>query len=154
MAFRPVEREIDRPFLQRLFASTRAEEMAVVPWSDAEKAAFLDMQFRAQDQHYRIHYAEADWLVILQGDTPIGRLYLDRRADTDHILDISLLAEHRGGGLGTALLSDLLDGAAGSGRTVTIHVEKFNPAMRLYQRLGFVKIEDAGIYDMMRWPSG
>jgi ribosomal protein S18 acetylase RimI-like enzyme len=150
LAFRPVV-DADTPFLFRLYASTRADEVAPLPWSDADKAAFLDMQARAQHSHYSKHFADADWLLIESGGNPAGRLYLHRREREHHIVDISLLPEHRGMGHGTALLRDLLDEVANAGKPMNIHVEKFNPAMRLYLRLGFVKVEDQGVYDLMRW---
>jgi ribosomal protein S18 acetylase RimI-like enzyme len=156
LTFRRVT-DADLPVLARIYASTRAEELAPVPWSDADKAAFLDVQFRAQHAHYQQHYPEADWLMTMRGEENIGRLYLDRLPSQHRIIDIAFLPEYRGRGLGEALLRDLLDEAAAAGKPVSIHVEKLNPAMRLYRRLGFVTEEDKGIYDLMRWtapPSG
>jgi ribosomal protein S18 acetylase RimI-like enzyme len=150
LSFRRVT-DADLPFLARVYASTRAEELAVTSWSDAEKAAFLDMQFRAQHADYQTNYPEADRLVMLRGGEEIGRLYIARWASQHSIIDIALLPEHRGKGLGEALLRDLLDEAAACGKAVTIYVEKFNPAMRLYRRLGFITEEDKGVYDLMRW---
>lgn len=141
----------DLPLLARIYASTRTAELAAVAWSERQKAEFIDMQFRAQHAHYSQHYADMDWLVLEAGGAPVGRLYLERREREHRIVDITFLPEHRGRGLGTALLVDLLDEAADAGRSVGIHVEKFNPAMRLYRRLGFVRIEDKGVYDLMRW---
>ena len=150
LTFRTVT-DADRPFLARVYSSTRVEELAPLPWSDAEKAAFLDMQFRAQHAHYQEYYAEALWLVVMHEGQDIGRLYLDRRPDEHGIVDIALLPAHRGKGLGEPLLRDLLDEAAAAGKPVSIHVEKNNPAMRLYRRLGFKTEEDKGVYDLMRW---
>jgi ribosomal protein S18 acetylase RimI-like enzyme len=143
--------DADLPLLARIYASTRTEELAPLPWSDAQKAAFLDMQFRAQHTHYQKHYPDADWLIVMQGGNEIGRLYLDRLADRHCIIDIALLPDDRGHGLGEALLRDLLDEAAAAGKGVEIHVEKQNPAMRLYRRLGFTTEQDKGVYDLMRW---
>ena len=143
--------DADLPVLARIYASTRAEELAPVPWSDAEKSEFLDMQFRAQHAHHQQNYPEADWLMTMRGGENIGRLYLERLPSQHLIIDIAFLPEYRGRGFGEALLRDLLDDAAGAGRAVSIHVEKFNPAMRLYRRLGFVIEEDKGVYDLMRW---
>ena len=150
LTFRRIS-DADLPFLARVYASTRTEELASTPWSDAQKAAFLAMQFRAQHADYQTNYPEADWLVIMRSGEDIGRLYLDRWPSQHCIIDIAFLAEHRGQGLGEALLRDLMDEAAACGKTVMIYVEKFNPAMRLYHRLGFVTEEDKGVYDLMRW---
>jgi ribosomal protein S18 acetylase RimI-like enzyme len=146
--------EADLPFLARVYASTRAEEMAVVTtMTEAQKAAFLDAQFQLQHAHYRKYYPEADWLVTMRGGEDAGRLYLERWPTQHRIIDIALLPGHRGRGCGEALLRDLMDEAAAAAKDVSIHVEKHNPAMRLYRRLGFVIEEDKGVYDLMRWKS-
>ena len=150
LRFRPIA-DTDLPFLARLYASTRMEELAVTAWSDAQKAAFLQSQFDAQHAHYQKHYAGSDFFVIEREAQAVGRLYLARWKDEHRIVDIALLPEFRRGGLGTALLSDLLDEAARAGKAVTIHVEKFNPALTLYRRLGFLAAGEEGAYDLMRW---
>jgi ribosomal protein S18 acetylase RimI-like enzyme len=141
----------DLPFLARIYASIRAGELAVTDWSDAHKAAFLDQQFQAQHAHYQRYYPNADWLVTGHQGRDIGRLYIERWPSQHRIIDIAFLPEHCGKGLGAALLRDLQDEAAATGKAVSIHVEKLNPAMRLYRRLGFVTEEDKGVYDLMRW---
>ena len=150
LAFRPIT-QADLPFLARVYASTRMEELAVTPWSDEQKAMFLQSQFDAQHAHYQKHYTGSDFFVVERGGDAIGRLYLARWRSEHRIVDIALLPEVRGGGLGTALLSDLLDEAARAGKAVTIHVEKFNPAMSLYRRLGFIAAGEEGAYDLMKW---
>jgi ribosomal protein S18 acetylase RimI-like enzyme len=143
--------ESDLPFLAQVYASARAEELAVTDWSDDHKVAFLEAQFQAQHAHYQRYYPDADWLVTMRGGEDIGRLYIERWPTQHRIIDIAFLPEHRGMGLGEALLRDLMDEATAAGKAVSIHVEKFNPAMRLYRRLGFETVEDKGVYDLMRW---
>jgi ribosomal protein S18 acetylase RimI-like enzyme len=144
--------DADLPFLARVYASTRAEELATAStWSDEQKAAFVDQQFRAQHAHYQKHYPEADWLVTSHAGEDVGRLYIERWPSQHRLIDIAFLPEHRGKGFGEALLRDLMDEAAAVDKAVSIHVEKYNPAMRLYLRLGFTVEEDKGVYDLMRW---
>ena len=151
LTFRPIA-DADLPFLVRVYASTRAEELAVVTsMTDAQKAAFLDAQFQLQHAHYQKYYPEADWLVTMREGEDIGRLYIERWPSQHRIIDIAFLPQHRGKGSGAALLRDLMDEAAARGKAVSIHVEKYNPAMRLYRRLGFMTEEDKGVYDLMRW---
>ena len=150
LTFRPIT-ESDMAFLARLYASTRADELSAVPWSDAEKAAFCDMQFQAQHAHYQNTYAGAYWLLIRRGEEAIGRLYIVRWAREHRIIDIAFLPEHRRQGLGSALMQDLLEEAAAAGKAASIHVEKFNPALSLYRRLGFSKVGEHGVYDLMQW---
>jgi ribosomal protein S18 acetylase RimI-like enzyme len=143
--------DADLAFLARVYASTRTEELAATPLTEEVKAAFLADQFRLQHVHYQKYYPNADWLVTAHGADDIGRLYIERWPTQHRIIDIAFLPEQRGKGFGEALLRDLLDEAAACGKAVTIHVEKFNPAMRLYRRLGFATEEDKGVYDLMRW---
>jgi ribosomal protein S18 acetylase RimI-like enzyme len=123
-----------------------------VPWDDAQKADFLRMQFGAQDAWWRENYADASFDVVLVDGEPAGRLYVHRGPSEIRIVDIALLPEHRGGGVGTRLLDDLLaEGDAGA-KSVTIHVERMNPALRLYERLGFSVAEDKGVYLFLERP--
>ena len=117
-----------------------------MPWDDAQKDAFLRAQFDAQDQWYREHYSRATFEVVTVDGEPAGRLYVHRGAEEIRIVDIAFLPEQRGTGVGTALLRDLLAEADAAGKRVTIHVERFNPALRLYERLGFRVAEDKGVY--------
>ncbi len=147
----------DMGFLSRLYRSTREAELAQVSWGEAEKQAFCQMQFEAQHSHYHKHYPDALWLMIEQKGSPIGRLYLERWPKEHRIIDIALMPEARGQGIGAALLQDLqTDAAADGSRGIGIHVEKANPAMALYHRLGFVTIEEKGVYDLLFWtpPAG
>jgi GNAT superfamily N-acetyltransferase len=153
VAFRPIAPD-DAPFLYRVYASTREEELRPVPWTAAEKDAFLRQQFQAQHAFYQEHYEGARFEVILRDGQPIGRLYVARWAAEVRIVDIALLPEHRGAGIGTAILRDLLAEAGATGKPVRIHVERLNPARRLYERLGFVSIEDKGVYYLMEWRPG
>jgi ribosomal protein S18 acetylase RimI-like enzyme len=150
LSFRPIA-DVDLPFLFQIYASTRSEELEPLPWTDAQKTAFLNQQFQAQHTDYQRNYANAEWLVIMRAGNGIGRLYIDRNTREHSIIDIAFLPEHRGHGLGSALMRDLQDEAGAAGKPLTIYVEKFNPALRLYRRLGFQTVEDKGIYDLMRW---
>ena len=138
--------------LFRLYASTRAEEMAmVVDWTDEQKEGFLRMQFQAQHAWYREHYEGAQLDLILIDGAPAGRLYVHRRTAEIRLMDIALLPEHRNSGIGSSLLRELMAEAEAAGKHLTIHVEKYNPAMRLYHRLGFQAVADRGPYDLMEW---
>jgi ribosomal protein S18 acetylase RimI-like enzyme len=151
IALRPIRPE-DQPFLLAVYASTREPELAtVVDWDAAQKAAFVRMQFDAQHAYYREHYEGAAFDVILVGGHPAGRLYLHRRDDEIRIMDIALLPGFCNRGIGTTLLRGLQSEAAAAGKPLRIHVERFNPALRLYERLGFRQIDDRGVYLFMEW---
>ena len=141
----------DTDFLQELYLSVRWPEFADTGWSDQEKRNFLHYQFSMQSHHYHNHYPGADFAVIEKDGTPIGRLYLWRRTQDIHIIDISLLPFARNRGLGSALLTALQDEARHDGKTISLHVEMFNPARQLYRRSGFHLVSDTPPYYRMEW---
>jgi ribosomal protein S18 acetylase RimI-like enzyme len=147
---RPVQPD-DEPFLLHIYASTRADELALVPWTIEQKQAFVSMQFAAQQDHYQKEYPGASHEIILASDLPIGRLYVAWLEDEIRIIDFTLLPEQRNAGVGSFLLTRLLKQAAGAGKVVRIYVEEFNPSLRLFERLGFKSVGEQGIYLLMEW---
>ncbi len=145
LSLRPIAPE-DRDFLFRVYASTRAEELALTGWDETQKQAFLAQQFEAQHHHYQTHYQGARFDLVLLDSEPIGRLYVARWREEIRIMDIALLPAYRNGGIGSGLLRDLLEEAAATSRRLTIHVERYNPALRLYRRLGFEPVGETGVY--------
>lgn len=144
----------DLPWLCRLYASTRAEELAAVPWPENMRQAFLQDQFALQHRHYLAHHACSDFLVIEGKHGPVGRFYLQRTAPDHLLVDITLLPEHRGCGIGRALIAAAQDDARQHGRGMQLHVLRHNAAARrLYERLGFTVTggEDEGLHHHMRW---
>lgn len=150
LSLRPALAE-DEPFLLSVYASTREDELRLVPWTDAEKESFVRFQFELQHRQYRERFVDGRFDVVCVGDRPVGRLYVHRSAEEIRIVDIALLSSERGRGIGSALLGDLLAESRATGIPVRIHVEKQNPAMSLYTRLGFVPIADRGVYLFMEW---
>jgi ribosomal protein S18 acetylase RimI-like enzyme len=150
VTLRPIA-EDDGPLLFEIYASTRVEELAGVEWDEAQKAAFLRHQFEAQHQQYHEGYRDASFNVILLDGQPAGRLYLARGVDEIRIVDIAILPDFRGRGIGTGLITSIQADAAQAGKAVRIHVERFNPALRLYDRLGFRPIVDRGVYLFLEW---
>jgi ribosomal protein S18 acetylase RimI-like enzyme len=151
VTFRPIAPD-DQELLLRIYRSTREEELAMVlDWTEEMKAAFVRQQFEAQHAWYQDHYQGAQFDLILEDGVPVGRLYVHRRDREIRLVDITLLPDFRKGGIGTSLLRDLLAEGEAAGKPVTIHVEVFNPAMRLYERLGFQPIEERGPYRLMEW---
>ncbi|MFO0819051.1 MAG: GNAT family N-acetyltransferase [Pirellulales bacterium] len=155
ITFRPIADD-DLPFLFAVYAHTRLGELSMAPWTEEQKIAFLRQQFHAQHTYYQQVFPSASFQVILLKDQPIGRLYVHQTPEELRIVDIALLPSARGRGIGGAILRDLMAAAAGTGQVVRIHVERENPALRLYQRLGFQRIEDLGVYFLMEWmpPAG
>jgi ribosomal protein S18 acetylase RimI-like enzyme len=152
VTLRPIAPD-DASFLSALYASTREEELRIVPWSAEQKAAFLQMQFQAQHDYYQQNYVDTAFDLIQLDGTNVGRLYVSRWPHEMRIVDIALMPDWRGRGIGGALLRALQDEARETARPLTIHVERNNPALRLYERLGFAMREDKGVYLFLEWRS-
>lgn len=148
------EQDADTAFLCELYASTRWQEMAQTTWDDDAKRAFLYKQFHLQRDHYRKNYVGAEFLVVRQHGQPIGRIYLFASAREIRLMDIALVDIKRGLGLGHAMIAGLMRVACEDGADITLHVEPNNPALHLYQRLGFTLIEDRGVYHFLGWKPG
>lgn len=150
ITLRPITGEDDE-FLLSVYASTRSEEMAHVPWSAEQRDAFVRMQFGAQKQHYAAEYPQAVHFMIRADGNPVGRIYLDRGEKAFHILDITILPQHRNAGAGSFVLRQVMEEAARGGKPVTIYVESFNPSLRLFTRLGFQRAEEKGFHLLLQW---
>jgi ribosomal protein S18 acetylase RimI-like enzyme len=145
-----VRADADLPFLCSLYAQTREDELRPVPWTAQQKVDFLADQFGKQHAHYLQHYPRAHWWIVMCGEEAAGRIYVDQTGAELRIMDISLAAPHRGRGLGSALIRAVLNHADAQRLPATLHVEPFNPALRLYERFGFIRMETRGVYYFMR----
>lgn len=151
VALRPVAAEDDE-FLVAVYASTRADELAQVPWSDEQKAAFVRSQFDLQRQQYDANYPETEYNIILVDEHPAGRIWVSRDAEQIRLLDIAVLGEFQNRGVGTVLLRRLINEAAGANKALRHMVFVLNTeAKRFYERLGFVVFEEVGAYLHMEW---
>lgn len=144
------ERDADLDFLRTLYASTRAEELDQVGWPPAVREQFIAQQFAAQRSQYRQHYADAAFLVIELDDVRVGRLYVHRTRSELRLMEVALLPAARGRGIGSRLMDRLVGWSDALGLPITLHVEPFNRAQRLYRRLGFDTVEVRGVYHFMR----
>lgn len=150
---RPVQ-EADDSFLYELYASTRAAEMAMVPWPEEQKTGFVRMQYEAQKAGYTATHPGAVHSIICAGDDRVGRLYLDDMADRLHILDVTIAPQFRNRGLGTQVLRAILEQAQVGNKKVAIYVESFNPSLRLFQRLGFGTAKEDGFQLLLEHQAG
>ncbi|MCC5809399.1 MAG: GNAT family N-acetyltransferase [Ectothiorhodospiraceae bacterium] len=138
------------PALQDMYGETRRGELQSVPWSDAQKQAFVAMQFQAQDAHYRKNYPGAALCVILVDGKRAGRYYVYRSETEIRLMDIIVAKHFRRRGIARALLEELIDEAEQSGLPLTLHVEPDNPILPFYRALGFVaRGETGGVYQFM-----
>jgi RimJ/RimL family protein N-acetyltransferase len=110
----------DEPLLLEIYASTRAEEMAMVPWTREQQEEFVRMQFAAQQEQYKKLQPDASHDIIMFKDRPVGRLYVARTEERIEIMDITLLPQDRNSGIGTSLIKALMAEAARSMSRVLI----------------------------------
>lgn len=141
----------DEAFLLRLYESSRAAELALVPWTAAQREFFVRLQSTAQRQHYRAEYPAAEEWLILLDEQPAGRLYVDRRATEIRLLDFSLLPEHHASPAGPQLLHPLMAEAAAAGLPVTIHLQSGDPLQALFEGLGFAPVGENGVHTLFEW---
>ncbi|MBV6727455.1 GNAT family N-acetyltransferase [Nocardioides daeguensis] len=142
----------DAPFLLELYGASRADELDQVTWAPGQREAFLRMQHDIQTAQYRAAYPDGAFWVVEVAGRAAGRLTLARWPDRIHVVDLALLPEVRGQGIGSTLLRDVLDEAAATGRGVSLHVEVTNlRAARLYERLGFTDAGQRGIHRLLEW---
>lgn len=139
----------DFTFLKKVYRSTREEELDRTMWNEDEKSKFIDFQFNAQHSHYTNAYKGAGFNIIEWNNIKVGRLYLWETETQIRIMDIALLIEFRGKGIGTFILNDLIKKSEKVEKKLNIHVEYNNPALKLYERLGFKKTDDTGVYYFM-----
>ncbi len=150
ITLRPVQ-PADEPFLLQVYISTREQELSLVPWNEAQKEAFVRMQFDAQKRHYDTQFPGATHDIICQDEKPVGRIFLARLPEVFHIADITVLPQNRNAGIGSYVLSGIIREAAQAGKPVRIYVENFNPSLRLFERLGFLRAEEKGFHFLMEW---
>lgn len=149
VTLRPIE-DADLAFVRKLYGTTRAHELEHTGWDHATRERFVDQQFQAQRSYYQAHYADAEQYVIEASGQPIGRAYL-LWADTHlQIIDLALLPEACGSGIGSELLGRFLERADREGLSAGLHVESYNPAQRLYFRHGFEVVGENGVYLKLR----
>jgi GNAT superfamily N-acetyltransferase len=145
VTLRPVT-AADDEFLLAVYANTREQEMAAVPWTDEQKMEFLRWQFNLQRQDYDANYPQRQYDVIVVDEQPAGRIWISRN-DQIRLLDIALLAEFQNRGVGTALLKRLIDEATRANKPLRHMVFILNTdAKRFYERLGFEVFEEVGAY--------
>jgi ribosomal protein S18 acetylase RimI-like enzyme len=150
VALRP-EQPGDESFLFEVYAGTRQEELALTNWDEPARRAFLNMQFAAMRRGYASLYPAGEFLVISLGPRAVGRMVLNRSAEEVRVVDLALLPAHRHAGIGTLLMRQVCAQAAEAGIPVRLSVLKSSRAVGWYERLGFAKAGEAGIYDQMEW---
>lgn len=138
-------------FLYHLYISTRIEEVTAWGWDDMTRNCFLNMQWNAQTRYYVNQYPAAEHFVVLFNGQPAGRILTCHEERDIVLIDISLLPEYRNQGIGGSLIKELQAAAESQGEPLRLSVLKTNPAIHLYERLGFLAISENELYYSMAW---
>lgn len=125
---------LDAELGRALFACTVAADLALLP--EPLRSMLLDQQHAAWSAALPRHGELEDRVILDDSSVSVGRLILARTGDELRVVEIGLFPEHRGRGLGGAVLADVFATARAEGRVVRGTVRRDNPARRLYARLG------------------
>ena len=150
---RPVAPE-DEAFLVSVYGSTREQELAMVPWTEEQRHAFVKFQYAAQLNFYRSEYPNSEHYIILADGEPVGRLFIDRREAQIRILDITILTRHRGRGIGAPVIRRVMDEAAAAGKSVGVNLDLYSTSQRAFERLGFQPTEKTDSHTLYVWTPG
>src|SRR5215813_14008278 len=142
----------DQAFLARLYTDTRRQEVSAWGWPTEQQEWFLRMQFEARQVSYRTSFPNATDCIVLREDKPIGRILTNQEGTSMRLIDIALIEEYRQQGIGSHLLRRVLQQCQKQGLSLHLQVAQGNPAVRLYQRLGFLQTGADAMYVQMEWP--
>ena len=134
----------DDAFIEAVYRCTREEELNLTNWTEQQKKAFTQMQSVAQLYEYKTKFPGAAFRVIIFNKRSAGRFYTWENDKEIRLIDITLLPQFRGKGIGTALLGDLIKRSDKAQKKISLHVDPISPALHLYLRLGFSHIKTNG----------
>ena len=145
----------DEDFLLEVYKSSRGDDLRGLGWAEDRISEFLSMQYEAQQRFYESEYKRAADEIVLLAGKPAGRMTVERRDYEIRCVDLALLPEHRGGGVGAFLIAKLQDEARRVNKPLRFQVIRFNRAVNLFERLGFVRTSETGTHFQMEWmPDG
>lgn len=144
----------DEPLLYRIFAEVKGHEFAPLGWPPEQLESLLRMQYQARKTGYaQTNPAAVDTILCLEDGTAVGRHLVERQPDRYRTVDIAILAEYRNRGIGAWAIRQIQQAAELEGLAYRLRVEKANPALKLYERLGFLTIASDETGFEMEWRS-
>lgn len=150
VSLRP-QTEADLPFVEELVIAVREDEPGFRHLLPDERVRLLKEQHQLQWSHYRKVFPAAHFLLILADGQPVGRFYLDHAADHLRVIELSILPDYQGHGIGRRLMETIQAEAARRRHPVRLSVVNGNPVERFYATLGFVRDGLNGSHLRMRW---
>ncbi|HKP38879.1 MAG TPA: GNAT family N-acetyltransferase [Pyrinomonadaceae bacterium] len=141
----------DDLFLREVYKSSRGDDLRGLGWDEDRISEFLEMQYDAQRHFFENDYQNASDEVVLLDAKPAGRLMVERREHEIRCIDLALLPAYRNRGLGTTLVQNLQAEAAAEKKSLRLQVIRFNRAVNLLERLGFIRTSETGTHFQMEW---
>ena len=138
-------------FIYQLFRTLKVEELNALDWPRQFFDLILPMQFKAHESHYRNNFPDAGDFIILKDSIPVGRIIIDKSGSFIHLIEICVLPEFRGQGIGTTVITKLLKEGEILGKSVRLQVAHNNRAIKLYEQLGFSDINCTKTHHQMEW---
>lgn len=132
---------VNREFLLKVFKESR-EYLAF------NENMIID-QFKFEQQGILREYPSAKLNVIFLDNEPVGTVYINY-GEVNRILEIAILKKYRNIGIGSQIISKIIDISLKEDKDLYFSVFWFNvKAYRLYKRLGFEVIKNIGVsYEM------
>jgi ribosomal protein S18 acetylase RimI-like enzyme len=149
-----IETPEDEPFIRQLMFETLTDQLEASSWPDAVREPILDAQYRVRRQGFRKSAEDRPGTILLVNGEPVGWYVA---ADLDYeirLVNLVVLSKHRGKGIGSAVLRELVTGSNHAHKTLTLSVAMNNQrAFDLYVRMGFRQTGDDGVHYFMERPA-
>jgi ribosomal protein S18 acetylase RimI-like enzyme len=147
-----LEQPSDDAFLFALFCQSRGPGENFAFLEPALREQLMRQQFIGQSAGYRAQYPNARFEILEQDQQTIGRVVVDETFEAMTIVDLALLPEWRGRGIGSYAINTILAEAREARKPVFLCVFASNTdALRLYRRLGFEICSASEIDICMEW---
>jgi ribosomal protein S18 acetylase RimI-like enzyme len=129
--------ENDSEFFMELFSEIKGSELLLHSWPPTIREQLLSMQYRGFMKSIQEEYPNHEDFLILFQSKMAGRLQIEKNDSFFRIINISLMPDFRGKGIGSYILKNILKEANLRQIPVELDVDVSNPAFFVYQNLGF-----------------
>ena len=150
ISFRPETSE-DDAFLRRLILGPIIEELGAETWTEPMRTHLAGVQYTSRRQGVRGRYPDGESRIVVADGIAAGWLYTAGFPEVVWLVEVMILSEFRGHGIGSAAVRKVVESAGA--RPVQLKVNVTNDgATRLYERLGFRRIGGDEVQHLMEHP--
>ena len=144
--------DADEPFLRKLIVDTVTEELQASLWPEPMRSHLLEIQYSARRQSIRTRYPNAEDRIVMVDEIPAGWFAKADLDDEIRWLDLMIAADHRGKGVGTAVLKEAMAESNRARKPARFSVSVMNGrAIQLYEHLGFRRIGGDEVQHIMEY---